>query len=34
MATVFVNNKPVDIGTERLNLIQAALKGGVFIPHY
>jgi NADH-quinone oxidoreductase subunit G len=34
MATVYVNNKPVDIGTEKLNLIQAALKGGVFIPHY
>ncbi len=34
MATVYVNNKPVDIGNEKLNLIQAALKGGVFIPHY
>jgi NADH-quinone oxidoreductase subunit G len=34
MAVVYVNNKPVDIGNERLNLIQAALKGGVFIPHY
>ncbi len=34
MATVIVNNKPVDIGTERLNLVQAAQKGGVFIPHY
>src|SRR5436305_8664163 len=34
MATVYVNNKPVDIGTEKLNLIQAAMKGGVFIPHY
>src|SRR5246127_5460032 len=34
MATVYVNDKPVDIGTERLNLIQAAMKGGVFIPHY
>jgi NADH-quinone oxidoreductase subunit G len=34
MATVYVNGKPVDIGTERLNLIEAALKGGVFIPHY
>src|SRR5918911_1224168 len=34
MATVYVNDKPVDIGTEKLNLIQAALKGGVFIPHY
>jgi NADH-quinone oxidoreductase subunit G len=34
MATVYINDKPVDIGTERLNLIQAALKAGVFIPHY
>jgi NADH-quinone oxidoreductase subunit G len=34
MATVYVNGKPVDIGTERLNLIQAAEKGGVFVPHY
>src|SRR5216683_3524993 len=34
MAVVYVNNKPVDIGNEKLNLIQAALKGGVFIPHY
>lgn len=34
MATVIVNNKPVDIGNERLNLIQAAQKAGVFIPHY
>src|SRR5262245_23183049 len=34
MATVYVNNQPVDIGNERLNLIQAARKAGVFIPHY
>ncbi|HEV3262829.1 MAG TPA: molybdopterin-dependent oxidoreductase [Gemmataceae bacterium] len=34
MAVVYVNNKPVDIGTEKLNLIQAALKAGVLIPHY
>jgi NADH-quinone oxidoreductase subunit G len=34
MATVYVNDKPVDIGDEKLNLIEAALKGGVFIPHY
>ena len=26
MATVYVNNKPVDIGNEKLNLIQAALN--------
>jgi NADH-quinone oxidoreductase subunit G len=34
MAVVYVNKQPVDIGTEKLNLVQAALKGGVFIPHY
>jgi NADH-quinone oxidoreductase subunit G len=34
MATVYVNNQPVDIGNERLNLIQAAQKAGVFIPSY
>src|SRR5438105_8903220 len=34
MAIVTVNDKPVDIGSERLNLIQAAQKAGVFIPHY
>ncbi|HMF13838.1 MAG TPA: molybdopterin-dependent oxidoreductase [Gemmataceae bacterium] len=34
MATVYVNDKPVEIGNERLNVIQAAQKGGVFIPHY
>ncbi|HXG12369.1 MAG TPA: molybdopterin-dependent oxidoreductase [Gemmataceae bacterium] len=34
MATVYVNDKPVDIGGERLNLIEAALRAGVFIPHY
>src|SRR5262245_54562526 len=34
MATVHVNGKPIDIGTERLNLIQAAQKAGVFVPHY
>lgn len=34
MAVVIINDKPVDIGSERLNLIQAALKAGVFIPHY
>ncbi len=34
MAVVYVNNSPVDIGAEKLNLIQAALKAGVFIPHY
>lgn len=34
MAVVYVNDKPVDIGTEKLNLIQAADKAGVLIPHY
>jgi NADH-quinone oxidoreductase subunit G len=34
MATVYVNDKPVDIGDEKLNLIQAAQKGGVAIPFY
>jgi NADH-quinone oxidoreductase subunit G len=34
MAVVHVNGKPVDIGNEKLNLIQAAGKGGVFVPHY
>ncbi len=34
MAVVYVNDKPVDIGTEKLNAIEAALQGGVFIPHY
>ena len=34
MATVYVNGKPVDIGNEKVNLIQAAQKAGVLIPHY
>src|SRR5436309_1161073 len=34
MAVVIVNDKPVDIGTEKLNLIQAAEKAGVFIPRF
>src|SRR5438309_6574761 len=34
MATVYVNDKPIDIGNERLNLIQAAAKGGVQVPYY
>src|ERR1700752_4857335 len=34
MAVVYVNNKPVDIGAEKLNVIQAASKGGLFVPHY
>ncbi len=34
MATVIVNDKPVDIGNERLNLVQAAERAGEFVPHY
>jgi NADH-quinone oxidoreductase subunit G len=34
MAVVYVNGKPVDIGNDKLNLIEAAQKAGVFIPHY
>jgi NADH-quinone oxidoreductase subunit G len=34
MATVYVNDKPVDIGTDRLNCIQAAERAGVLIPSY
>src|SRR6266852_1805216 len=34
MAVVYVNNHPVDIGAEKLNLVQAALRGDVLIPHY
>src|ERR1051325_9646644 len=34
MAVVIINDTPVDVGAERLNLVQAALKIGVFIPHY
>lgn len=34
MAVVYVNNHPVDIGSDKLNLVQAAMRGGVLIPHY
>src|SRR3954447_16285947 len=34
MATVYVNDKPVDIGTERLNCVQAADRAGLLVPHY
>src|SRR5262245_20441456 len=34
MAVVTINDKPVDIGDARWNLVQAAQKAGVFIPHY
>jgi len=34
MATVYVNDKPVDIGNDRLNCVQAAERAGVLVPHY
>jgi NADH-quinone oxidoreductase subunit G len=34
MAVIYINEKRVDIGTEKLNLIQAALKIGIYIPYY
>uniref|UniRef100_A0A7C4QQM6 2Fe-2S iron-sulfur cluster binding domain-containing protein n=1 Tax=Schlesneria paludicola TaxID=360056 RepID=A0A7C4QQM6_9PLAN len=35
MPTVYINDKPVEIGaSERLNCIQAAQRAGVEIPHY
>jgi NADH-quinone oxidoreductase subunit G len=34
MAVVHVNGTPVDIGNEKLNLIQAADKAGVYVPRY
>ena len=34
MAVVYVNGNAVDIGNDKLNLIQAAQRGGVFIPSY
>jgi NADH-quinone oxidoreductase subunit G len=34
MATVYVNDKPVDIGSDRLNCVQAAQRAGILIPHY
>ena len=34
MATVTVNDKPVEIGNDKLNCIQAAERAGVEIPHY
>src|SRR5258708_9657454 len=34
MAIVYIDNQPVDIGNEKLNLVQVAAKVGVFIPHY
>jgi NADH-quinone oxidoreductase subunit G len=34
MPTVYVNDKPVEIGTRKLNCVQAAELAGVFVPHY
>src|SRR5215211_8730376 len=34
MPTVYVNDKPVEIGDRNLNCVQAAELAGVFIPHY
>ncbi len=34
MPTVYVNDKPVEIGTKKLNCVQAAELAGVFVPHY
>jgi NADH-quinone oxidoreductase subunit G len=34
MPTVYVNDKPVEIGAGKLNCIQAADLAGVFVPHY
>ncbi len=34
MATVFVNQIPVDIGNDKLNCVQAAERAGILVPHY
>jgi len=34
MPTVYVNDKPVEIGSDRLNCVQAAERAGVLVPHY
>jgi len=34
MPTAYVNDIPIELGTDRLNCIQAADRAGVFIPHY
>ncbi len=34
MPTVYVNDKPVEIGGQRLNCVQAAELAGVLVPHY
>jgi len=34
MPTVYVNDKPVEIGNHKLNCVQVAELAGVFVPHY
>ncbi|MCU0704288.1 MAG: molybdopterin-dependent oxidoreductase [Fimbriiglobus sp.] len=34
MPTVYVNDTPVEIGTKKLNCVQAAELAGVLVPHY
>ena len=34
MPTVYVNDQPVEIGSDRLNCVQAAGRAGVLVPHY
>jgi|SRR5579883_876585 len=34
MPTVYVNDKPVEIGNQRLNCVQAADLAGILVPHY
>jgi NADH-quinone oxidoreductase subunit G len=34
MPTVYVNDEPVEIGTQKLNCVQAAELAGVHVPHY
>lgn len=34
MATVYINDKPVDIGNDRLNCVQAAQRADIHVPHY
>jgi NADH-quinone oxidoreductase subunit G len=34
MPTVYVNDKPVEIGDKKLNCVQAAELAGVLVPHY
>ncbi len=34
MPTVYVNDKPVEIGSQRLNCVQVAELAGILVPHY